>query len=408
MPWKEVLPMEERVNFVLEVKRGEESFSRLCRLYGISRKTGYKWWGRFCKQGLEGVRERSSRPWHSPGRSAAKWNRAVIKLRERYPWWGAKKLRAKLRERYGKDAAVPAASTLGAMVGRAGLVRSRRRRRRHGGVQIGRGGLSVASKANEVWAVDFKGWFKTGDGQRCEALTMSDLATRYVLCCRALEEQSFARVYPIMKRVFKLYGLPRIIRVDNGSPFASRGVGGLSRLSVWWMRLGIAVEFITPGHPQENGSHERMHRTLKAETAGRPAYHLRKQQRRFDVWRRRFNTQRPHEALAQERPAKLYQRSARVYRDAKELPSPRYPLGWSVRRVRSNGEIKWHGRKRFIGEALVGQLIGLTPVKADRCEVYFMGRLLGALHQAEADFTGLRPTAYVLQNQRNGATKSVT
>jgi hypothetical protein len=266
----------------------------------------------------------------------------------------------------------------------------------------------VASKANEVWAVDFKGWFKTGDGQRCEALTMSDLATRYVLCCRALEEQSFARVYPIMKRVFKLYGLPRIIRVDNGSPFASRGVGGLSRLSVWWMRLGIAVEFITPGHPQENGSHERMHRTLKAETAGQPAYHLRKQQRRFDVWRRRFNTQRPHEALAQERPAKLYQRSARAYREAKQLPSPHYPLGWSVRRVRSNGEIKWHGRKRFIGEALVGQLIGLTPVKADRCEVYFMGRLLGALHEAEADFTGLRPTAYVLQNQRNGATKSVT
>jgi hypothetical protein len=174
------------------------------------------------------------------------------------------------------------------------------------------------------------------------------------------------------------------------------------------MRLGIAVEFIAPGRPQENGSHERMHRTLKAETAGPPAYNLRKQQRRFDAWRRRFNTQRPHEALGQERPAKLYQRSARSYREAKQLPSPRYPLGWSMRRVRSNGEIKWHGRKRFIGEALVGQLVGLTPVKVDRCEVYFMGRLLGALRESEADFTGLRPTAYVLQNQRKGATKSVT
>jgi putative transposase len=407
MPWKEVLPMEERANFVLAVKRGEESFARLCRGYGISRKTGYKWWRRFCGEGLEGVRERSSRPGHSPGRSAAKWSAAVIKLRERYPWWGPKKLRAKLRERYANDAAVPAASTLGAMLMRARLVRSRRRRRQ-GGPQMARSQLRVASKANEVWAVDFKGWFKTGDGQRCEALTMSDLATRYVLCCRALGEASFARVYPIMKRVFKLYGLPRIIRVDNGSPFASRGAGGLSRLSVWWMRLGIAVEFITPGHPQENGSHERMHRTLKAETARQPAYNLRKQQRRFDAWRRQFNTQRPHEALAQERPAKLYQRSARIYRNVMQLPPPRYPLGWSVRRVRSNGEIKWRGRKRFIGEALVGQLVGLTSLKAERCEVYFMERLLGALHQTEADFTGLRPTAYVLQNQRNGATKSVT
>jgi hypothetical protein len=270
---------------------------------------------------------------------------------------------------------------------------------------MARPALRVAVGANEVWAVDFKGWFKTGDGQRCEALTMSDLATRYVLCCRAVEEQSFARVYPIMKRVFKLYGLPRTIRVDNGSPFASRGAGGLSRLSVWWMRLGIAVEFITPGHPEQNGSHERMHRTLKAETARPPAYNLRKQQRRFDAWRRRFNTQRPHEALAQQPPAKLYQHSARIYCETAQLPSPRYPLGWPVRRVRSNGQIKWRGRKRFIGEALVGQLLGLHASEPNRCAVYFMERLLGTLHDTEANFAGLRPTAYVLQNQRNGEQK---
>jgi transposase InsO family protein len=407
MPWKEVLPMEQRVSFVLAVKAEEGSFAQLCRLYGISRKTGYKWWDRFCEQGIGGVRERSSRPRHSPKRSAAKWNAAVIKLREQYPWWGPKKLRAKLRQRYGDDAAVPAVSTLGAMLVRAGLVRSQRRRRR-GGPQVERSQLSQARKANEVWAVDFKGWFKTGDGQRCEALTMSDLATRYVLCCRALREESFACVYPIMRRVFKVYGLPGIIRVDNGSPFASRGAGGLSRLSVWWMRLGITVEFITPGHPQENGSHERMHRTLKAETARPPASNMPKQQRRFDNWRRRFNTQRPHESLAQKQPAKLYHHSTRLYRQAMPLPPPRYPKGWSVRRVRSNGEIKWRGRKRFIGQALIGQLVGVTPLQAERCEVYFMERLLGALHEAEADFTGLRPTAYVLQNQRNKTTKSVT
>lgn len=404
MPWKEVLPMCERASFVLAVKAEEGSFARLCRMYGISRKTGYKWWWRFCEQGLEGVTERSSRPRHSPNRSAAKWSKAVKKLREKCPWWGPKKLRAKLRERHGEDASVPAASTIGAMLVRAGLVQSSRRRRR-GGPKVERPQLSQATKANEVWAVDFKGWFKTGDGQRCEALTMTDLATRYVLCCRALKEESFARVYPIMREVFKVYGLPGIIRVDNGSPFASRGGGGLSRLSVWWMRLGIKVEFITPGKPQENGSHERMHRTLKAETARPPAFNMGKQQRRFDSWRRRFNTQRPHESLGQKQPAKLYHHSTRLYRQAIPLSPVRYPDGWAVRRVRSNGQIKWRGRKRFIGEALVGQLVGLRPLKLEHSEVYFMERLLGVLNEANADFTGLRPTAYVRQNQRSKTTK---
>jgi len=403
MPWKEVLPMEERAKFVLRVKKAEESFARLCREYAISRKTGYKWWSRFCEQGLEGLRERSSRPWRSPRRSGVKWQEGVIQLRGRYPFWGPKKLRAKLEQTCRKGEVVPAASTLGMILQRGGLARGRRRRGAR--PQIVRGVLREASGPNEIWAVDFKGWFRTGNGQRCDPLTISDLATRYVLCCRALEQQSFALVYHVMEGVFKIYGLPGRIRVDNGSPFAGRGAGGLSRLSVWWMRLGIGVEFITPGHPQENGSHERMHRTLKAETVYQPAYNLTKQQHRFDRWRRYFNTERPHESLGQQPPAKLYRSSTRTYSQQNELLRPHYPQDWAVRRVRSNGEIRWRGHKRFIGEALVGELIGLHRLTPTQHAVYFMERLLGTLHDAEADFTGLRPTAYVLQNQRNGEQK---
>jgi len=395
MPWKEVLPMEQRVSFVLEVQKQEKSFAALCRAADISRKTGYKWWERFRVQGLNGLRERSRRPHTSPGRSEEKWRLAVIELRERYPWWGPKKLRAKLIARHGR-AGVPAASTLGEMLVGVGLVRGRKRSGAR--PQIERPALTQAQESNQVWAVDFKGWFRTGDRCRCDPLTVSDLASRYLLCCQALKDQSYAGTRAVFERLFAQHGLPSIVRVDNGGPFGSRGAGGLSRLSVWWMRLGIAVEFITPGHPEENGVHERMHRTLKAETASPPARTLREQQRRFDKWRRHFNLERPHEALNQQTPALHYQSSARPYRRVEARVS--YPAHYWVRRVRSNGQIKWRGQKRFIGVALVGQIVGLKEVEPRRHEVYFMERLLGALHDAEADFGGLRPTAYARQNQR--------
>ena len=393
MPWKEVLPMEQRVSFVLEVQKQEKSFAALCRGFSISRKTGYKWWERFRELGLQGLGEKSRRPQRSPRASEQKWGRKVIELRERYPWWGPKKLRAKLIARHGAGG-VPAASTLGAMLVRAGLVRGRRRRK--AGPTMEHPRLTQAQESNQVWAVDFKGWFRTGDGRRCDPLTVSDLASRYLLCCRALSAQSFEQVRPVLEKLFIQYGLPRTIRVDNGSPFASRGAGGLSRLSVWWMRLGIAVEFIAPGHPEQNAIHERMHRTLKAETVRLAARSLRKQQKRFDAWRRYFNLERPHEALGQQAPALHYQGSQRIYRGLGAEPV--YPSDYGRRRVRSNGEIKWRGRKRFLGEAFVGQLVGLKQIGTDRHEVYFMERLLGALH--EADVGGLRPTAYVRQHQQ--------
>jgi putative transposase len=395
MPWKEMLPMEQRVSFVLEVQKQKKSFAALCRAADISRKTGYKWWERFRFQGLNGLEERSRRPHTSPGRSDEKWRLAVIELRERYPWWGPKKLRAKLIARHGR-AGVPAASTLGEMLVQARLVRGRKRSGTR--PQIERPALTQARESNQVWAVDFKGWFRTADGRRCDPLTVSDLASRYLLCCQALKDQSYPRARAVFERLFAWHGLPSVIRVDNGGPFGSRGAGGLSRLSVWWMRLGIAVEFIAPGHPQENGVHERMHRTLKAETASPPARTLREQQKRFDGWQRHFNLERPHEALNQETPALHYQASARPYRGGESRVS--YPAHYRVRRVRSNGQIKWRGQKRFIGVALVGQMVGLKEVEPGRHEVYFMERLLGALHDAEADFGGLRPTAYARQNQR--------
>jgi putative transposase len=393
MPWKEVLSMEQRVSFVLEVEKQEKSFASLCRSFGISRKTGYKWWKRFCERGLSGLSQRTSRPHRSPLTSEPKWRRGVIALRQRYAWWGAKKLRAKLIARHGPGG-VPAASTLGTILSRAGLIRARRRRK--SGPKIERAALSPAQQSNEVWAVDFKGWFRTADGQRCDPLTVSDLASRYLLCCEGLKSQSFEAVRAVFEKLFTQYGLPQRIRVDNGPPFGSRGAGGLSRLSVWWMGLGILVEFIAPGHPEQNGIHERMHRTLKAEATRAPAYNLRRQQKRFDRWRRHFNLERPHEALGQQTPAEHYQASSRLYRNGAQA-KPAYLPHYCVRRVRSNGEIKWEGRKRFLGEAFIGELVGLKQIERGQHEVYFMERMLGMLH--EADICGLRPTAYARKHQ---------
>ena len=403
MPWKEVLPMEQRTKFVMEVEKAECSFAALCRMYCVSRRTGYKWWGRFRAEGLEGLRERSRAPRRRPNQSAFCWNKRAIALRERYPYWGPKKIRTRLLSRFGKKGkvAVPAASTLGEMLRRAGLVRSGRRRRR--GVcpaAVPRGTLRCARVPNEIWAADFKGWFRTLDGSRCDPLTVSDLASRYLLCAEILPSQSVAHARKAFRRLFVRYGLPEVIRVDNGGPFGSRGAGGLSQLSVWWMRLGIKVDFIAPGHPEQNGSHERMHRTLKEQTTRPAARTVRKQQVRFDQWRRHFNTQRPHEALAQQVPARCYEACSRRY--PSQIPEVQYPPGWMVRGVRSNGQIKWAGRLYFIGEALVGQLVGLKKAGVGLHKIYFMERFLGRLDEASANFDGLRPTVYVRQNSRRG------
>jgi hypothetical protein len=228
-----------------------------------------------------------------------------------------------------------------------------------------------------VWAADFKGWFRTRDGQRCDPLTLSDLASRYVLACRLVAGQRRDRVRPVFRQVFRRFGLPEVLRVDNGPPFGSRGVCGLSQLSAWWLQCGIRVEFIEPGHPEQNGGHERMHRTLKAETTRPPAATPLAQQARFDRWRREFNTERPHEALGMQRPAERYRPSARRYTDH---PAPfAYPRHYEVRRVKRQGIIRWRNRVWYVGEALQRMRVGLMEVDDTRHAVYFGELLVGYL-----------------------------
>jgi putative transposase len=294
MAWQDVAPMEERIRFIVEATREGKGVSALCREFGISRKTGYKWLTRYRAWGLAGLHELSRRPRASPTRIPAAVEALVLRERHRHRTWGPKKLQAILATKYGVVPG-PAVSTIGNLLKRHGLTRKTRGRRPVS--QPDRRTQTAATAPNAVWAADFKGWFRTRDGQRCDPLTLSDGYSRYVLACRLVAGQRHDRVRPVFRQVFRRFGLPAVLRVDNGSPFGSRGVCGLSKLSAWWCQLGIRVEFIAPGHPEQNSVHERMHRTLKAETARPPAATPRAQQARFDRWRREFNTERPHEAL---------------------------------------------------------------------------------------------------------------
>ena len=391
MTWRNVLPMEERTRFVLEAVENEYSISELCRYYEISRRTGYKWLRRFKEEGLEGLKERSRRPKRLAKQTSEAWVGRILEEKSRHPKWGPKKIRRTVK---GVDLgeSVPAASTIGAILDRYGLVQKRRRRGRAG--RTYRGSLTEVQRANQVWAVDFKGWFRTGDGRRCEPLTVSDLYSRYVLCVRVMETQKYWAVRKEFERLFKEYGLPEAIRCDNGVPFATTGVGRLSRLSVWWICLGIRPEFIAPGHPEQNGVHERMHRTLKQEACSPPAGNRSAQQRRFNGWREQFNDHRPHEALDLEVPALQYRLSVRKYTQAREQFD--YPPSYAVRRVSRSGEIRWKKDRRFVSEALRWKNVGLKPVAEGRYEVYFGPILVGLMD--EKDSGRLRPAASVAQS----------
>lgn len=393
MAWKKVLPMEERARFVLDVEKAEMSVAELCRRYGVSRKTGYKWIRRYRAEGLDGIRERSSRPHTCPHKTNQDWETRIITERVKHSSWGPKKIRELLFSS-GLEEKVPAASTIGDILRRAGLVSRHRRRSRK---TYYSGPLTEAMYPNHVWAVDYKGWFRTGDGKRCEPLTISDLYSRYVVEVRALPDQSYQQARGVFERVFEEYGLPEIIRSDNGGPFASRGAGGLSRLSVWWVLLGIKPEFIAKGHPEQNGVHERMHLTLKKEATVPASRNLREQQGRFDIWREEFNENRPHEALKMKVPAKRYRRSTRVcQRGINNKKQIKYPEGYRVRRVRRSGEIRWKGKMRFVGAALKGEWVGIKQFEEGHNQVYFDYIFLGDLY--DIDYKGLRPMVGVHEN----------
>src|SRR5207248_1005404 len=317
MPWKECHVMDERLRFVARLLEGEK-MAPLCAEFGISRKTGYKIFDRYKDCGVQAFSDRSRRPHRQANRLPPQLEAVIVRLKREYPGWGAPKIREKLR-RQSTAPHLPAISTVHAVLDRHGLVR-RRRRRRH--VATGTR-LSQPTVPNALWCADYKGEFMLGDRRFCYPLTITDFASRYLLTCEALSTTQEKFAFTVFERTFKEFGLPGAIRTDNGVPFASaHALFGLSKLSVWWLRLGIQIERIKPGHPQQNGRHERMHLTLKKEATKPAANNFLQQQARFDDFIDCFNHQRPHQALGMKYPAEIYRPSARPYRGLDELEYP--------------------------------------------------------------------------------------
>lgn len=372
MPFRETNPMEERVALLREFETGAFSVTELCRRHGISRDTFYVWKRRRESGDAHWFEERSHAVRRCPHATTGRLAKRIIATRERFPHFGPKKIKAWL-ERAAPGESWPAASTIGDILKRAGLVAPKRRRR----AAIAQGEIvAPATKPNEEWSIDFKGWFRTADGTRCDPLTITDAASRYLIEVKIVDP-TWVGVRAALERVFGDIGLPGAIRSDNGTPFGSSGAGGLSALSVWWLKLGIEPRYIPPSSPQDNGRHERMHRTMKAQTSQPAAASKREQQARFDRFRRHYNEERPHEALAQATPAALWQPPARAL--PAHLDDAWYDADHEVRRVRPTGEIKWRNGLVFIGEAFAGELVGLAEIDDGVHAVRFCHRSLGLL-----------------------------
>jgi putative transposase len=382
MAWKEIRVEEERFRFVEQVRRDEWSLAEVCRSFGISRKTGYKWLERYTAGGIGALSDRSKAPRHQAREVLAEVAGAVIRARKAHPSWGPVKLSAWL-EREAPEVDWPAPSTMGEILKREGLVMERRKRRQ---ATPNARPLAHAREANDVWCADFKGWFRTGDGERCDPLTITDASSRYLLCCQAVERPDYAHVKPVFERVFREHGLPGAIRTDNGAPFASIGLAGLSRLAVWWLGLGIRPERIRPGKPAENGRHERMHKTLKQDTASPPQGNRSQQQAAFDGFRREYNEERPHAALQNQTPESAYRRSTRDY--GGKLLEPKYPLWWEQRRVKKDGSFQWGKQLRYLGEALARQTIGMEPIEDGLWRLWLYEYELGSFDERRGKVRG--------------------
>jgi transposase InsO family protein len=373
--------MDQRVAFIADWLRAEWTMTELAERYQISRKTAYKWVDRYAVDDpAQGLADQSRAPIHHGRTIADTVRESVLALRRAHPHWGPKKLRAILTRRKPRGV-WPAASTMGDLLRREGLSQPRRRLRY---VVPLTQPLAAAHAPNDVWTTDFKGWFRTTDRTRCDPLTVADACSRFVLCCRIVPP-SERGVRPWFERTFREYGLPRAMRSDNGSPFATTGAARLSHLAVWWLKLGIQLDRIDPGHPEQNGRHERFHLTLKQETATPPAATARQQQRRFDRMRHEFNTERPHEALDQQPPARVYVASPRPYPD--RLEDPWYDATHQVRRVKATGQIRWQGDLIFVSEAVRGELIGLAETEQGDWTARFMHVELGRIDRHTRRFT---------------------
>lgn len=375
MPWQEESAMQLRQQFVLDASTGIRPFIEICHAYGVSRKTGYKWLRRAEAGGIAALPDRSRKPLGSPTAVSPDLVRMLLEARRRHPTWGPRKL-LQLMRRHDPHAPWPARSTVALHLKRAGLVVTPRRVRRLGHPGRPR---AKADHPNAVWSTDFKGEFRLGDATLCYPLTIADGYSRFVLDTRGLRSTSGVESRVVFLRAFQEYGLPERILSDNGVPFATRGLARLSALSAWWIRLGILPVLTEPGSPQQNGRHERMHRTLKRETARPPRQSLRAQQCRFDTWRDEFNTVRPHEALGDQTPASCYTASPRPY--PRRLPDLEYPQHYELRRVSYKGSIRWHCIAIYVNQTLSGQDIGLVEVDDGEWDLYFGTLRIGRFHE---------------------------
>ena len=376
MPRRECKRMDERLRFVARLLEGEK-MAALCREFGISRPTGYKVFNRYKDLGLEGLLDRTRRPYRHANRLPFQVERTIVTLRQEHPTWGAVKIREKLIRDFPM-VPTPAKSTVHAVLDRHGLIEPRRRRRHKAEGTP----LSSTSSPNGLWCADFKGEFRLGNRRYCYPLTISDYSSRFLLACEGLESTQSTFAFAVFERVFKEYGLPQAIRTDNGVPFASpNALFGLSRLSVWWLRLGINLERIKPGHPQQNGRHERLHLTLKKEATRPPSYNFLQQQLRFDEFIEVYNHQRPHQALGGRYPAELYTPSARIYRAPEP---PEYPFHDRIVRVTQCGRICIGKRKINLSIVFAGQFVGIREVADKIWLVSFLDFDLGYFDEAAA------------------------
>ena len=394
MPWKINTWENQRGGFVREWLRHKIGLAEQCRRWEVSRKTAYKWIRRFKQGGRGALSDRSRAADRVHNRPTGLWLGRIRRWRSLNPTWGAPKLRWLLQRRFGRKN-LPSEAAISRWLKRWGLSKKRRRIGPKGPV-LPRPKLTVARRPNEVWTVDFKGWYRTGDGTRVDPWTVRDQASCRILAFELMLQPNLAKTRRVFEKLFRQYGLPSVIRSDNGQPFGAAGALGLTRLSAWWVKLGIRGEFIAPGRPDQNGAHEQMHRVYKEENLQPAAFSFKSQKSRTRRWQWRYNHARPHETLGMKVPATIYRPSRRKL--PKKLLPWSYPKGWRSRRVKGKGMISLEGCGRFIGEAFEGERIGLKPIRAGVDEVYFGPLLLGELWAKET--TGIRARWYRKQSRK--------
>jgi transposase InsO family protein len=373
MPWKEVNTMEQKFDFVLKSLEKDTNFTQLCLEYGISTKTGYKWKERFILEGFEGLKDKSTKPLTNPCHLSEEVICEIIRIKQTKNNWGPKKIRM-VYIRNHKHEKIPSLSTVERVLKKSGFIESRKRRRKINPERLQN--KFVPEKPNDIWTVDFKGWWYTSEQERCEPLTVRDEFSKYIFAITVLEKGDTSSVKQEFERLFKEFGLPKMIKSDNGPPFAStQGLLGLTRLSAWWLSLGIKLDRIDPGAPYQNGAHERMHLDMKKELENKISGSLKLHQSIFNEWRIEFNEERPHESLSMNTPSLIYYKSERLYDGITDWLV--YPHGYISRKVNDRGVLNHKGRRIFITNALCGYNVGLKPKDRSILEVWFDCNLIG-------------------------------